>query len=920
MKSIKPFLIFLFSVLLTSTGFGQTKKGLKLVKKKKFEKAKLAFEKDLAHPVYACVAYLQLADLNTRGKKTESDYLEAYQQVEQAEELYKALSQESKIKLRDQKNGAMKDSRFRNQKKSIQRRALRQIEKKGQIEPLDSFLAQYPEILVPHKNIEEAKKKIHRNLFRDVVESGTIFALDSFLQQYPNAAIPPLEMNRERNKIIKKYLDSSYEYDVLSSIYKNHRRFINQQNLRYKWDNFPTRLFNSFVNENGMENLDKFIEEHPDHWVAKDCWGQEFTEAYQDETANSLLEFLEDYPLSVLANLARDGARAKYRSTDTFSAKAQRRWETIKMGRKLNRQLLFDTADSTFQEQLMVYLDRAAPSENAYDLVEDAIEHFVSSKRWELANNLAVACKPLFPDVRPKKCWNYFTFHVTKQDYFNTITQIMSKDNPEVKLFPVEEVNTDIGEEYSPVVSADGSTLFFTATFKEKEENGEDVYMATFDFETRKWSAPKVVPKLSGPGNQAPLAITSNGDLLLVFVNQKLYTSELTASGWSAPKPFSDQINKFDWIGKATMSSDGNVIIFEASRKEDGVMYNEDINLFVSLKKPDGDWVEPFSIGSTINTVGQERSPFLHMDNETLYFSSDEHPGLGNLDVFVTKRLDKSWRRWSEPINLGKEINTIEDDWGYNFSSVASGQVAYLSSDDQDNRTSDIFATGLPEYAKPEKRQPVVIKLNREDGRPLVTTVVLEDAETGEVIDRIKTRPDGSGTFIPPAGSKIRYYVEDEQLFPTSKVIDLKERTEERIEDEPAQVISVRKMIKDGKPAPLNNLFFDHDKSDLKEVAKRDVEKVFKLIEKKNWIVEIVGHTDNEGSEEYNEELSYLRAESVRDYLVDLGIAEKRMKVKGYGSIEPVSENDTEEGRAKNRRVEIRFIVPDAAKEKAKKK
>lgn len=891
--------------------YSQTKKGLKFFKKKKYEKAILAFEKDVHHPLYQSVALLYLAKIKASDRKNEQQtFLECYEQVNEAAAAFAELDDNSKKKLAKKNKGGIRSSKFKSQKKIIQRKALKAAVRSGAIVQIEIFEQNFPELLLDAEAILEAKQKVQQKALDAAEASNSIFKLDTFLQQYPVNYLPDSVVDETRDKIVKKFFNTSEDYHVLTSIYVNHRGFITHHNLRFKWRGFPDRLLMSFLDTYGAGQLPMFIDDHPGHWVSTDCWVNDFIDAYLKGTANALLEFLADHPLTRLDQLALQSISAKALKEETLSPKAQKKWDTIKLGHTLKNQIKSREIGDNFYTNLMDYIAEAAPTRSAFKLMKKGLQYYIVTKQWDKAVQLTEQSQPFFPDDYSESCWSNF---VRRQKWFNTALTILRRPHSGLSLEAFEVVNTSDGEEHSPVLSADGSEFFFAASFENNPKAGEDVYSVKYNFETKTWGEPKVVPNLSGKGNQGPLSITSNGDVMLVFVNKKLHLSRLTAQGWSKPQPFATDIMKaFEWIGKASLSSNGQVLIFEATKKIKGLKYNTNINLYASIKDEEGNWSIPFSLGRDINTYGLERSPFLHLDNETLYFSSNgnQHPSLDNMDIFVTKRLDDTWRRWSKPKNLGKEINTLEDDWGYNFSSTVSGHSAYLSSDSDINETSDIFQTTLPAFAQPEPRVPLSISLKQEGNQPIVTTVIIENLETGEILDKITTRPDGTGTFIPPPGIRVKYYTADTTLFPISRVVDLRTNNLERVVDEPVDVLTVDEMIKTGKSAPLNHLMFDHDKYDLKASAKRDIEKVYHLVAHKDWILAIEGHTDSEGKADYNKTLSLERAESVKDYLIALGISEDRLQARGFGLEYPVADNATEAGRLKNRRVEIRFLKP----------
>ena len=304
-----------------------------------------------------------------------------------------------------------------------------------------------------------------------------------------------------------------------------------------------------------------------------------------------------------------------------------------------------------------------------------------------------------------------------------------------------------------------------------------------------------------------------------------------------------------------------------------------------------------------------ERSPIIHVGGEYLYFCSDGYLGMGEIDLFRSKRLDNTWTNWGTPLNLGKEINTIDDDWGYAYNLSADGKTAYLAREQRGK--FDIYATGLPKEAQASEVYIVSGKLEKKSGKGAIATViVVEDATTGKVINRVKTNPDGSYSLVLTDSTKVKYVIEDKRYFPIQQEFDPTTIPEGNsyAEVEFPELVSTREIITDEITIALNNkLLFETNSIELKEEAKKELDKIFEVIDKQDVTLHITGHTDNSGTPEYNLELSQKRAEAVKDYLTALGFPAKKLIAEGMGETQPKVSNDTEEGKSKNRRVEITF-------------
>jgi outer membrane protein OmpA-like peptidoglycan-associated protein len=460
--------------------------------------------------------------------------------------------------------------------------------------------------------------------------------------------------------------------------------------------------------------------------------------------------------------------------------------------------------------------------------------------------------------------------------------------------------------------------LYFCGFNRTDSIGGEDVYVSNYI--NGQWDYPYPVSELSNYyTNDALLSVSTDGTTALMFQNGKLSFSEKISNGWSRLQSFPDEINNCTWNGDAMISSDGKALVFASVREDDGLGVNTIHNefyhgtqayfsdIFVSIKT-DGGWSTPISLGSKINTNYIERSPFLHPDMRTLYFSSDGHGGIGKLDVYKTVRLsDTCWDCWSEPINMGKEINTPNDDWGYKIST--DGDVAYFSKKLNGANTDDLYSFNLPPHLRPNFVARIEGKIKDSEQKPINTTIHWEDLESNKVIGTSKTDPkDGSYFIVLPMGKNYGYFIEDSSYFPISQNLDLRNETKAVDVSKDIVGITFNDMIEKSIAVPMNNLFFDFGKYNLLPASKPELIRIASIIKKYNLKIEIAGHTDDIGEDKSNYILSEKRANSVMEFLVNQGCSSSLMQTVGYGETKPIVSNDTEDNRAKNRRVELRFV------------
>lgn len=374
-------------------------------------------------------------------------------------------------------------------------------------------------------------------------------------------------------------------------------------------------------------------------------------------------------------------------------------------------------------------------------------------------------------------------------------------------------INTAIGEEYGPTLTIDDNTLYFVGLNRGETNISEDIFVSRRDKRTGEWSSAQIVPALSTPyRNEAPTSVSGDGKTMLLFVEGRMCFSQRGPYGWTEPRPLPSYLQLGNWQADAQISADGSILLFAANYPAEGEE-RASLNIFVSERAENG-WSKPYSIGSVINTSGMERSPFLHPDMKTLYFSSDKEGTIGDLDVWVTRRLsDTCWTCWSEPENLGPQINTTGRDCWYKIST--DGKTAYYAQ--KNGRRHDIYSITLPEDKRPE----------------------------------------------------------------------------------PITVLAANEAV------AINNLLFETGSDVIMPSSLPELKRIATFIATYGYKVRLAGHTDNVGQPEANKTLSQARAEAVKRQLVEYGCAAESIKAFGYGDLKPVASNETEEGRAQNRRVEI---------------
>ncbi len=379
-----------------------------------------------------------------------------------------------------------------------------------------------------------------------------------------------------------------------------------------------------------------------------------------------------------------------------------------------------------------------------------------------------------------------------------------------------------------------------------------------------------------------------------------LFVSEKIGDEWSKPFNMGAPINTGHWESQPSFSSDGKTLYFIrglVKHKQRRDPQNQDI--YKTEITPDG-WSTPVKLNNNVNTPGKEESVQIHPDGQTLYFSSNGHTGMGGLDIYMS-RLGPDGE-WGKAVNLGYPINTHKDE---NSVLVASnGDVAYFASNREGGMGSlDLYSFEMPKNMRPIKTTFMKGKVyDEETKKPLAADFQLFDLETGNLFKRAIAN-SGNGEFIValPKNKDFALIAEHDGYFFFSKnySLDKLERNDEGF------LLDVPMRPMKGSFV-LENVFFDVDLAVLKEESLVELGKLFKILKANPTMnIELSGHTDSDGDDDHNMELSKRRAKAVVDWLIKEGIDSKRLSHKGYGETKPIAPNDTAENKAKNRRTEV---------------
>jgi len=504
----------------------------------------------------------------------------------------------------------------------------------------------------------------------------------------------------------------------------------------------------------------------------------------------------------------------------------------------------------------------------------------------------------------------------------------------------VENLGNQVNSEYNeinPMIAPDGRTLYFARISHPNNTHGDkgsqDIWYSEFDEAGKKWGpARRMGLPLNKDEYNCAYSITPDGQTMLVkgsysngnYETRGFSLSKKTASGWSPPQKMN--IPSYVNMSKGQfdcgfMSADGKVLLMAFSEKKN----SKEDDIYVSFRQKDGSWSKPMDLGPEVNTKFTETTPFLAPDGATLYFSSSRDGGLGSNDIYVCKRVDKTWKHWSKPINLGSNVNTDGYDAYYTLS--ASGEYAYLTTFKSTLGKGDIVRIKLTDDRpadqpgkvgggedvanNPSTRpDPVALisgkVIDQTTGKPIEAKIVYQTLPDGAEAGEATSDPiTGEYKIVLPYGQKYSMRAIAKDFIAEGDNVDLTQtKGFQEIKGKELKLIP----IEVGRSIRLNNIFFDTGKAELRPESGPELDRlVITLNEAPKMVIEVDGHTDNTGSNEINTKLSQDRADAVREYFISKGVEPDRVASKGFGETKPVSTNDTDEGRQQNRRVE--FVI-----------
>gem|GEM_PF-1084976 len=927
-------------ILMFSAAFAQNYEGFKEWERGDIMSAKNAFESLYDSKKTRVVGAYGLALIYSDERYPERDMKRAFDYVSEARDMHKELKDSQKADLTKNK---FKYSLMKNLRDQILNTVIAEAKEKNTEEDLNYVIQNF-------KLSSELRKEIY--LLRNT------------------AAL-------ETAKLLNTYAD-------YAKIYENYER---RDFTRYSpevSDEVDLGLFEAYVAENGYK-LDKFKKTHPQSPFSSGSTADKFIVAYKTGKAETLEAFAKTYSGNTLADIA------------TIKVQMMR-------GTRPNKPAAPNTSGKPDKSNDIA---KPKPKKKSWDELLTWIKPQLNAGKW---------------DEAARKMEKY------KQDFTNypaylDLYELLTRPSDMVNRRPITAANSS-ADEHMLCLTADDKTMYFAGDSRDDGIGSDDIFVSKYS--NGKWSKPKVLKDICTPYGEVPLSISADGKRLILY--QPVYDertdetkggitySDKTSRGWSKTQPFPPPLNTSYWQADAQMTADGQGMILTVMRKA-----NDKQTDIYYVPKNGNRWGSLVNLGSNVNTPGNERTPYLHPDMRTLYFSSDGRGGLGGMDVFMTTREGDSWTSWSRPINLGRDINTVGTDWGYKITTdgkralFASGNpkqdlyeidlperyrpgtidpVAAIDSGDKgkiDTKTNDIEKAAkekedadklaaekaakekedadklAAEKAAKEKEETDKLAAEKaakekeetdklaeekaakekEDADKLAAEKAAKEKEDADKLAAEKTakekedadklaaekaakeKEDADKLAAEKAAKekedadklaaeKAAKEKEDADKLAAEKAAKEKEDADKLAAEKAAEetvevatasldVADVEVAIEKGQTYSFADLLFGYNSDEINADFYYNLNQIATALNESGTSITVAGHTDDVGSRGYNQALSQRRAESVKTYLIGKGIDPAKVQAIGYGKARPIASNDTDEGRAKNRRVEIVF-------------
>lgn len=925
-------LLFLCLLLSASALTAQTKKGYKLIKKRKPEKAELAFQKAIDNPKSPGDRFAAEVGLLSMQPPTitEASIQSRLAAVVSLKKDYEALGAEDRAYLTKKfRIGAKKLPVLL---KNWSRRTVRELKRVKELEAFDHNYAVALPLLNTQPGIDTTLRDHRRNLLDQRIDkfleslrsANSITELNERNQaiddDYPKERYS--QDRREKVLLTRARLLFSYDlpYDELTLFKDEYLGRVPNLDERYRSD-FNIYVRNAYLRDRQTINMSELVADHPDHWIAADCYIEEFNAAAKSNRLDDMLDFIGKYPFCALDQLVI-GVFSNEIEARREEPRIKPFYEELVMSWALQQQ---DTSEAIYQT-LLLKLPEMAPAPRGYYYLRKAIHLYQTERLWSRIDGLFAVTRGRYQND-PEEClFGGLVSASRREQWFGVADPIYARPAEGVIPMAIPGLSSADYDETAPVVTADGQGMYFARKTR-GGRSGTDIYFSRR--ENGKWSAPQKAKALSSKEYDKPIAITADGLGLLITRNGRLLYCKRTVTGWSKPQPLPG-IEEDCYVGSGCFSRNGEVLLLEARFKLPDLSYSSSA---IYQVEPDNNGEYTMKRLKINDDYYRLRTPYLALDDRTFYFSALSKNSLGGHDVFKTRRIGTGWSNWSEPVNLGKEVNTTREDFGYSASGSLDGETITFSTQSLSNfADGNIYSMKVPKIARSTPQLLVGLKPELPDSlAPAILEGLCVEIRNGagEVIEEARIGPDGQIVGLFDADlENVTFTIKDcaaarrgtaPAILPqTYTIVSDGEAVVAPLEDgdspgafqviQPEPVLLITDLGRENRPIRLAH-YYAVNSSDLNlsTGAREQLAVLYDYLRNNNKTLVVTGFADDVGSDAANLSLSERRAESVRSYFITLGLPPDRIRAVGVGSSNFIGDNATAAGRAKNRRTELRI-------------
>lgn len=861
-RSVRIALLFFCAACLCFSCARPMNKGYRNFKRGKTDKAEKIFKKYLNDPNYDLAAEYYLLRMRTKKARKLRDWASADSAFAVLSRKYDGIS--------PQKEAALKQVRARK------------------------------------RNVEGSRLRFQRRAIQLAERSTTTAMLDTIRALFPewNPKLAP-DWDSARAHVVNRLLPTQ-DYETATAILNRHRDVVYPHNFRHLWK-LDDDIWMLFTKRYPLCDIHLFREDHPDHAYSKDCWFDAARAMFCEESIDSALAFLQQYPYSALEGVALWYVldNAKSRSAASLAPEARQYLDDLHQLVELVRDAACELETGHLsKERLYHYLKTYAPRLSAFYLLQAAADYYLKNNRPGDALLLLLDMQPHFPDTFV--CNARYTFQVNKQPWIKKAIKYLDTQAEDLHIQPANQWNLQGTHTYSAVTWDEGQEMYFAV------KSGRKTRVMRSVLEDGAWSIPQVENTLSMRNGAIPMSMTDDGLEILLKIGSRLYISSRKSedAGWNYPIriPYT-----FPYMNRAVFAPDGTAILVDAAESKPTAEGKPKSNIYYCARTDDGRFHKPRPLSGGINTTGQEINPYLCADGKTLYFCSDGHAGYGGLDVFVSRRIKGSWTEWTKPENLGYGINTSSDDYGFTWV-PENGTEALYTAINACSDLRDIWRSDVPLQHRPDLRKQLRGLIADQDGVPLGKGGLELQFNEAPVPFRIPISSKGRYRYLlPDSVRSVQLYANIPGYF-TDR--DTTHFLHASLPFAPIRdTFSVTKLAQLRFNLKLRYGTFRENTAEFNDPrVYKEMELLRKFVLRRRAVLNFIVHTDS--LSQNAQALTEAQAETIMRYMLDsLGTPAKRISATGMGATDAHCPNTTAEGRACNRRVEIDFkILPPPPK------